>query len=154
MTASVAPGRAEEVRLQNDGRPSFGEGWGEPVAWEEYEAFQINVGESQSVEQTAFLFDYGEDTVTIDFRNEDFKTIDGPLQGNIADPQAVDDPQASISWAQRNLHFRYRLWVPGQEAPAGVIFTPYLIRAARTGDNIVVKLTDEAVSERDIADAY
>jgi hypothetical protein len=153
LASSQALAQTGQPRLQLDGRPSV-QGWKVPIAWEEYEAIRINIGESPSMEQPAFVFDRRGDGITIDFRNDEFMTPDGMGQGNIADPRPVKDLEKALDRARRNLHFQYRIWLEGHPKPVGVILTPYLIKATRSGNTVVVKLTREALIERDVQIHY
>lgn len=137
------------VRVLSYGRASL-EGWRVAVDWEKYEATRINIGSSEAEDEPAYVFDYPGDGIAIDFRNEDFKTEDGFGQGNIANPRPVSDLKAALARARRNVHFQYRIWVSERKEPVGVILTPHQIKATRAGDRIVVKLTDEALTLRDI----
>jgi hypothetical protein len=140
---------AADVRFRSEGRASL-KGWKVSVPWEQYDGVRINIGSYPSDYTPAFQFDYRGDDLTVDFRNEDFKTPDGFGQGNIADPQPVTDLEAALDRARRDVHFLYRIWVPGHDEPVGIILTPHQINVTRSGNRITVKLTGEALTLRDV----
>ena len=153
LVAGAQVAFAQGVRFRSEGRASLS-GWRVSVAWDRYEATRINIGSSPSEETPAFVFDLPGDGLVVDFRNEDFKTPEGFGQGNIADPQRVTDLEAALSRAKRDVHFLYRIWVEGRDEPAGIILTPYQINVTRSGNRITVKLTNEALIERDVQIKY
>jgi hypothetical protein len=144
---------AADIRFKSEGRASL-KGWKVPVAWDKYDGMRINIGSYPSDDTPAYQFDYWGDDLTVDFRNEDFKTSDGFGQGNIADPQPVTDLDVALDRARRDVHFLYRIWVPAQDDPVGIILTPYQINVTRAGDRISVKLTNDALIERDVRIKY
>ena len=144
---------AADVRFKSEGRASL-KGWKVPVEWKKYDGVRINIGSYPSEYTPAFQFDYRGDDLTVDFRNEDFKTPDGLGQGNIADPQLVTDLEAALDRARRDVHFLYRIWAPGHDEPVGIILTPYQINVTRSGNQITVKLTGEALTLRDVQIKY
>lgn len=138
------------VKFNLDGRVTFNQTWKVPIAWDKYDAKKINIGSSPADETPAYVFDLQGDELTVDFRNEDFKTPDGFGQGNIADPHPVTDLEAAFNRARRNILLQYRIWIGDRKEPVGIILTPYLVKMTRDGDRIVVKLTGEALKERDV----
>lgn len=147
------PAFADDVRFKSEGRASL-QGWEIEVPWEKYDFKLINIGSSPSDETPAFVCDLHGDDIVIDFRNEDFKTTDGFGQGNIADPRPVTDVNAALDRAKRDVHFLYRIWADDEREPAGIILTPFQIFVTRTGNRIIVKLTNEALIERDVRIHY
>ncbi|MDA2915773.1 hypothetical protein MYX64_02865 [Nitrospinae bacterium AH_259_B05_G02_I21] len=144
---------AADVRFKSEGRASL-KGWKVSVPWEQYDGVGINIGSYPSEYAPAFQFDLRGDDLTVDFRNEDFKTPDGFGQGNIAEPRPVTDLEAALDRARRDVHFLYRIWVPGHDEPVGIILTPYQINVTRSGNRITVKLTGEALTLRDVQIKY
>lgn len=148
MGLAYHPALADDVTFQSEGRASL-RGWKVEVQWEKFDASEINIGSSPSQSMPAFVFDLRGDGITVDFRNEDFKTDDSFGQGNIADPHPVTDLQAALNRAKQDVHFLYQIWVGDSVEPAGVILTPYQIFVTRSDDTLTVKLTNDAIIERD-----
>jgi hypothetical protein len=149
LAVAFHPALADEVSFQSEGRASL-QGWKVEVQWEKFDASEINIGSSPSQEMPAYVFDLRGDGLTVDFRNEDFKTDDSFGQGNIADPHPVTDLEAALDRAKQDVHFLYQIWVGDSAEPAGVILTPYQIFVTKSDDTLTVKLTNDALLERDV----
>ena len=153
VALSPSQALAADVRFKSEGRASL-KGWTVSVPWEQYDGVRINIGSYPSEYTPAFQFDLRGDDLTVDFRNEDFKTPDALGQDNIAEPQPVTDLEAALDRARRDVHFLYQIWVPGHDEPVGIILTPYQINVTRAGNRITVKLTGEALTLRDVQIPY
>lgn len=122
------------------------------VAWQRYEATQINIAEEPAWEDPAIYLDLKGDQWTVEFPNDNFLSLHRFFLGDIANPRPVkgDVKKAALDLLERDLVYVFRVRIGGAEdSDQAIILTPYTIRAFTLGNTIRIKLDDNALQTRE-----
>ena len=122
------------------------------VAWQRYEATQINIAEDTAWEDPAIYLDLKGDQWAVEFSNDNFLSLHRFFLGDIANPRAVkgDVKKAALDLLERDLVYVFRVRIGGAEdSDQAIILTPYTIRAFTLGDTIRIKLDDHGLNTRE-----
>ena len=122
------------------------------VAWQRYEATQINIAEEPAWEDPAIYLDLKGDQWAVEFPNDNFLSPTRFFLGDIADPRPVkgDIKKAALDLLERDLVYVFRVRLGESEGPDQVIIlTPYTIQAFTFGDTIRIKLDDHGLNTRE-----
>jgi len=122
------------------------------VAWQRYEATQINIAEEPAWEDPAIYLDLKGDQWTVEFPNDNFLSLHRFFLGDIANPRPIkgDVKKAALDLLERDLVYVFRVRIGGAEdSDQAIILTPYTIRAFTLGNTIRIKLDDNGLQTRE-----
>jgi len=122
------------------------------VAWQRYEATQINIAEEAAWEDPAIYLDLKGDQWAVEFPNDNFLSLTRFFLGDIADPRPVKDDikKAALDLLERDLVYVFRVRLGESEGPdRAIILTPYTIQVFTLGDTIRIKLDDHGLNTRE-----
>ncbi len=122
------------------------------VAWQRYEATQINIAEEAAWEDPAIYLDLKGDQWAVEFPNDNFLSLTRFFLGDIADPRPVKGniKKAALDLLERDLVYVFRVRIGGAEdSDQAIILTPYTIQAFTFGDTIRIKLDDHGLNTRE-----
>ena len=122
------------------------------VAWQRYEATQINIAEEPAWEDPAIYLNLKGDQWAVEFPNDKFLSLTRFFLGDIADPRPVkgDIKKAALDLLERDLVHVFRVRLGKSEGPdQAIILTPYTIQAATFVNTIRIKLDDNGLQTRE-----
>ncbi|MCH7922205.1 MAG: hypothetical protein IH975_04110 [Nitrospinae bacterium] len=152
LVGASPAGASEQVRLIQLLSPRVAKQFLKTVAWQRYEATQINIAEEPAWEDPAIYLDLKGDQWTVEFPNDNFLSLHRFFLGDIANPRPVkgDVKKAALDLLERDLVYVFRIRVGEAEGlDRAIILTPYTIRALTFGNTLRIKLDDNSLQTRE-----
>ncbi len=152
LLGAFPAGASGQVRVIQLLSPRVAKQFLKTVAWQRYEATQINIAEDTAWEDPAIYLDLKGDAWTVEFPNDRFLSRTRFFLGDIADPRPVkgDLQKAALKLLERDLVYVFRVRLGKSEGPdQAIILTPYTIQAATFVNTIRIKLDDNGLQTRE-----
>ncbi len=152
LLGAFPAGASGQVRVIQLLSPRVAKQFLKTVAWQRYEATQINIAEEPAWEDPAIYLDLKGDQWTVEFPNDNFLSLHRFFLGDIANPRPVkgDVKKAALDLLERDLVYVFRIRVGEAEGlDRAIILTPYTIRALTFGNTIRIKLNDNGLKTRE-----